>query len=240
MTKINLKSLDKKKLFFEFLSIFIAVISAFALNNWNDYRKDRIAEKKILDEINNGLSADLMDIKLNVKGHETCLRACKIWNKIIQGEPYGGDSLEDHFGNLTRDFINVQNIAGYTALKSRGLELVKNDKLRQEIISLYEYDYNTLRKFEEEYQEMQYHKSHFNTLNDIIAPNFIFNSGGRIIQIKKPLIISEKDRAIIRSIILRIYKNRIFVLQYYKQLEYKLKHLQNSIDFELNGDSDLV
>ena len=39
---------------FEFLSIFIAVISAFALNNWNDNRRDRLAENKILTEIYNG------------------------------------------------------------------------------------------------------------------------------------------------------------------------------------------
>jgi hypothetical protein len=228
-----LKGIGKRRLFFEFLSIFIAVISAFALNNWNDYRKDTLAEKKILDEINNGLSKDIYDLKLNVKGHHTCMRACKIWNKILQGEPYKGDSLEDHYGNLTRDFINVQNIAGYAALKSRGLELVKNDKLREEIISLYEYDYNTLRKFEEEYREMQFHDSYFKTLNDILAPSFEFSSSGRIMGISSPIQINENERAIVRSIILRIYKNRLFVLQYYAQLEYKLKHLQNSIEFEL-------
>ncbi len=37
-----------KKYTFEFLSIFIAVISAFGLNNWNDHRRDRVAELKIM------------------------------------------------------------------------------------------------------------------------------------------------------------------------------------------------
>ena len=50
-----------KKYTFEFLSIFIAVSSAFALNNWNDNRRDRNAERKILEEIYNGLEKDLDD-----------------------------------------------------------------------------------------------------------------------------------------------------------------------------------
>jgi len=31
---------------FEFLSIFIAIISAFALSNWNDNRNDKIPRKR--------------------------------------------------------------------------------------------------------------------------------------------------------------------------------------------------
>ena len=231
--KVNTKSLNKKRLLFEFLSIFIAVLSAFALNNWNDYRRDTHAEKKILQEINSGLAKDMLDLKLNVKGHGICMNACKIWNRIMQGEQYVGDSIEDHYGNLTRDFIIAQNSAGYTTLKSNGLELVKNDRLRKEVISLYEYEYNTMKKFEEAYEEMQYHKSYFKTINDIIAPNLIFNNSGRIVGINHPLNISQNESAIIRSIIIRIYKNRVFILHYYKQLEFKIKHLQNSIEFEL-------
>ncbi|MEZ4957419.1 MAG: hypothetical protein R2825_27930 [Saprospiraceae bacterium] len=44
-----------KKYAMEFVSIFIAVISAFALNNWNDNRRDEQAAAKILTEISNGL-----------------------------------------------------------------------------------------------------------------------------------------------------------------------------------------
>jgi heme O synthase-like polyprenyltransferase len=59
MKKIfKFKSRNLRKYAFEFLSIFIAVIAAFALNNWNDNRKDRIAESKILTEISNGLELD--------------------------------------------------------------------------------------------------------------------------------------------------------------------------------------
>ncbi|MFD1550633.1 hypothetical protein DNU06_14880 [Putridiphycobacter roseus] len=233
MDKLPLKKERRRRYVLEFLSIFIAVISAFALNNWNDYRKNVHAESKILREINNGLSKDLQDLKLNVKGHQVGLRACKVWNQILVKGTYTGDSIQEHYLNLTRDFINVQNVAGYSTLKSKGLEVVRNDKLRQEIISLYEYDYNTLRKLEEEYEEMQFQKSYFNTINSMLAPQLKFNNAGRIISIQQPFSISVGDHQIMRSILLKIYSNRLFILQYYQQLEYRLKHLQNSIQFEL-------
>ena len=54
-----MKKRNWRKYSVEFLSIFTAVISAFALNNWNDNRKDQNAEQKILIEIKNGLEKDL-------------------------------------------------------------------------------------------------------------------------------------------------------------------------------------
>lgn len=51
----------------EFLSIFIAVVAAFSLNNWNDNRKSEFSEDKILKEISNGLEKDLSDIEANLE-----------------------------------------------------------------------------------------------------------------------------------------------------------------------------
>ncbi len=40
------KNSNSTKFLLEFISVFIAVIFAFALNNWNDNRRDDNAEKK--------------------------------------------------------------------------------------------------------------------------------------------------------------------------------------------------
>ena len=56
----NYKTFSWKKYVFETLSIFIAVVSAFALNNWNLNRRDRVAEKEILIEVKNGIENDLL------------------------------------------------------------------------------------------------------------------------------------------------------------------------------------
>src|SRR5690606_37306824 len=130
----------------EFLSVFVAVISAFALNNWNDNRRNANSENKILTEISNGLHKDLADIDTNIKGHEWGITSCNYFRNIFTGKEVDHDSLMIYYQTLTRDFINLQNRAGYETLKSKGLELIKNDSLRRDIISLYEYDYTILRK----------------------------------------------------------------------------------------------
>ena len=135
---MNNKSKSWKKYGFEFLSIFVAVISAFALNNWNTNRNNALAESKILDEIYQGLEKDYKDIEGNIFGHKKGLHAIKYFNKIISGENMVQDSLKYYYFSLTRDFICVQNTSGFETLKSRGLELIQNDSLRAKIISIYE------------------------------------------------------------------------------------------------------
>jgi hypothetical protein len=237
MKKIfKFKSRNLRKYAFEFLSIFIAVIAAFALNNWNDNRKDRIAESKILTEISNGLELDLKDVAINQMGHETGLMACDYFLNIIDGKPIKKDTLTigHHYLRLTRDFTSIQNTSGYQTLKSRGFELVKNDSLRSQIIALYEYDYQSLRKIEEEYHEMQFQENYFHEINDMIAPHFIYDSLGSIVELEKPIPLTNEEKKRFKSYLWKIRLNRNFVLRYYNGVNVRIKKLQSNIEKELD------
>ena len=231
MKKIKLR--NWKKHGFEFLSIFIAVVSAFALNNWNENRRDARSENKILTEISNGLEKDLDDIKLNVGGHKTGISACNYFRKAFVDKNIETDSLMYHYFNLTRDFVSIQNIAGYETLKSKGLELIKNDSLRLKIISIYEYDYNTLRKLEEEYSEMQFQENYFKEINEELSPNFKIDNNGNIIGIDYPIKIQENKRNKLLLYLWKIQSNRLFILKYYSEIEKKIKELRVNINNEI-------
>ena len=228
-----MKTRNWRKYAYEFLSIFIAVTSAFALNNWNDNRRDREAEGKIIQEIINGLQKDLDDIHINLRGHQEGIAACRYWRRYLNGEEIGKDSLEQHYFDLTRDFISIQNTSGYETLKSRGLELIKNDSLRFDIISLYEYDYKTLLKFEEEYQEMQFHDTFYEEINETLAPHFVFSDEGRIIDIEDASKLSDTDKKYFKTYLWKIGGNRFFIQHYYNEVEAKVKKLSNDLQKEL-------
>ncbi len=219
---------------FEFLSIFIAVISAFALNNWNENRRDAHSENKILIEISNGLEKDLEDIKLNKGGHESGIIACNYFREAFAGKEVKVDSLMIHYFNLTRDFVSIQNIAGYETLKSRGLELINNDSLRLKIISLYEYDYNILRKLEEEYSEMQFQESYFKEINESLAPHFKIDENGMIIGIDLPLKLPARERKVLMLYLWKIQSNRMFILQFYDEVKKKIKDVRENIENEIS------
>lgn len=231
MRKIQIK--NWKKYTFEFLSIFVAVISAFALNNWNDNRNDRNAENKILTEIKNGLAKDIEDMRLNELGHKMGINAVNYFRNILADKPASKDSMMFHYFNLTRDFVSAQNISGYETLKSKGLELIRNDSLRTKIVSLYEYDYNTLRKLEEEYYELQFQENYFKEINSLIAQNFEFNQDKMLIGITTPLKLESDKENIVLIYLMKIQINRNFILQYYTEVKQKIEQLQLEIQSEL-------
>lgn len=218
---------------FEFLSIFVAVISAFALTNWNDNRKSQNAENRILTEIYNGLEKDLKDVISNESGHKTGIIAVGYFRDLLANKPVSKDSILFHYLNLTRDFVSIQNTSGYETLKSRGLELIENDSLRTKIISLYEYDYNILKKLEEEFYELQFQENYFKEINQLLSSNFEFDDNKTFIGISIPLKISKNDEKILLTYLLKIQVNRNFILQYYAEVKKKIINTRDEIDMEL-------
>jgi len=228
-----MKKSNWTKFLIEFISVFIAVVFAFALNNWNDNRRDNIAEKKILKEISNGLTKDLDDIKLNILGHKDGIKACKYWRRIVTNIDFSQDSILIYYSSLTRDFVSIQNKAGFETLKSKGLELIKNDSLRLEIISLYEYDYKTLQKLEETYGEMQFQNNYYKDLNRIISPYFTFDESGNMNKIQLPIDLEKEEKNIFLTYLWKIEMNRNFILYYYSEVESNTRKLIGNIDKEL-------
>lgn len=214
---------------FEFISIFIAVISAFALSNWNEARRDKNTENKILTEIYHGLEKDLEDIKVNMFGHEIGNDAVVYFKNLIANKPVSQDSFKIYYFTLTRDFISIQNTSGYETLKSKGLEIIKDDSLRTKIISLYEYDYNILRKLEEDYFEMQFYENYFQEINRSIAKNLKFDENKNMIGINTPLKISKDEEKIVLTYLYKIQTNRNFILSLYSEVKGKVEKLMTEL-----------
>ena len=215
---------------FEFLSIFVAVISAFALNNWNDNRLRREAENKILFEIYKGLEGDLEDVRINIEGHRAGVGSVNFFRNLIAGNAVAIDSFPYHYFKFTRDFISIQNISGYETLKSKGLEIIRDDLLRSKIISIYEYDYTILKKLEEEYSELQFFSTYFKEVTEIIGQDLIINENNSIGGISSPLSISQKDAKILLSYLWKIESNRKFILGFYDDVERKIESLRADIE----------
>jgi len=219
-----------KNYLFEFLSIFIGVSLAFALSNWDENRRDALAETKILIEIKNGLQLDLQDVDQNIMGHKKGVETCNYFRKLIEGSNFNPDSAAFNYFYLLRDFISIQNKSGYESLKSRGLGLVKNDSLRLEIISLYDFYYEIIEKLEENYDEKQFNKNYYLEINNMLAEYMDFDEKGQLIRINHPKNLTKKERKKLLSYLWRIENNREYTLRYYDLMKEKLNHLIKSID----------
>jgi hypothetical protein len=214
----------------EIVLVVIGILIALSINNWNENRKENNIENKILVEISNGLNQDLIDIKDNMSAHRAGLKACEYYYDIFTNKQVQADSINYYYTYLTRGYISIQNKSGYESLKSRGLELIKDDSLRNDIIKLYEQDYSFISKLEEQDPEGNFHDNYFKEINNQISPNLIFNKYGEIESIQLPLNVTETEQKKILSYLWKIKNDRTFILNIYSKVLENLQQLQSNIE----------
>ena len=105
--------------------------------------------------------------------------------------------------------------------------------LRIKIIQLYEQDYSSIRKLEEEYHETQFYDNYYKEINQRISPSLIFDNNNEIESIMLPINLTENEQKTMLSYLWKIKKNRKFVLDIYFQVKQNINSLQLNIDKKL-------
>jgi hypothetical protein len=126
----------------EIFLVVIGILIALSINNWNENRKDAILELKILKNLNEDISFNVGSIKRVYKLDSIIGSRNRRLLKILK-EPKSeyNDSLQIHFGKISRFDVFLPRKMAYEALKSEGLDIIKNDSLRSEVIELYDETY---------------------------------------------------------------------------------------------------
>ncbi|WP_407404276.1 DUF6090 family protein [Chryseobacterium sp.] len=224
-----------KKYFSEFALIFISVVLAFALTEWSSNQGDKVSQKTILREINNGLKSDLIDLQNNYNGHKISVSSINYFANWSKGSVKRNDSLALHYLALFRNYSPIINKTGYESMKSSGLKTITNDSLRFKIIELYDFNYKIIEKLEDGAPELQDFQNYFKPINDVIYPNLIFSNQGQIVDIKPSDNLTEKNRQELLSYFWRMKNNRVLKILRYKEVLNKLKLLEKSIIQELKN-----
>lgn len=81
---------------------------------------------------------------------------------------------------------------------------------------------------------MQFQRNYFKDFNEIISPFFIFDSKGNIKNIEVPVDINKNQKNLLLTYLYKIKANRIFILQFYSQIENNTKMLIKNIAKELS------
>jgi len=138
---------------FETLVVINGILIAFALNNWNENRKLREIEFKLLREMATDLEVDLYTLDVNIALHESGAMACEIILKAIQEDQPYHDSLAAYF-SMTHNYTVFSSLYGaYESLKSMGIGIIQNDDIRLEAINMYESKFPTHRANEVDFTQ---------------------------------------------------------------------------------------
>jgi len=126
----------------EFVLVFLGILVALQVDNWNQNRKERKLERVLLAEMLSDLNGDLEDIEANTSAMERYANANQVVLDFLDSNLPWHDTLGYYFAQLMGGSLFDINTSAYESLNSIGIDLVRNDKLRQQITALYSVRYN--------------------------------------------------------------------------------------------------
>jgi hypothetical protein len=134
----------------EILLVMIGILLALQVNNWNEERKERQLEFKVLTEIKNNLNFDLVDFESNISHLKNIKTSCQSILNTVNDDLVYNDSLGYYFFYLKIFPHFTPKINGYSSLQAKGIEIIQNDSLKFKITNLYEDRYKYILTWERE------------------------------------------------------------------------------------------
>jgi hypothetical protein len=148
----------------EIVLVVIGILIALSINNWNEGRKVKQFEYKILKDIETSMEHNFFQLDMCLEGNKKAILSADIILKHLdENLPYN-DSLDFHFSRALGWCSPVFNNAGYESLKMYGTNLITNDTIREELV-IYDTGWmKTLAQRQEEY--------FFNTASPVLTELF--------------------------------------------------------------------
>ena len=157
----------------EIILVVIGILIALSINNWNENKKLKVQEIKILKEIKSELTETLQDVSEDLEAYEKFLKSAEIiYNSILYKKSYQ-DSIKLHYSYLlaVEEFLAKQS--AFESLKSMGLDIISNDSVRKSISTAYLYIKHEANK-----------------------PNYVTESINELEKLLKPHIMVDRERLI--------------------------------------------
>lgn len=127
----------------EIALVVIGILIALQINNWNEWRKERIIEKELLIGIYESVKNNHDNLTAGLYNWQSTTQAIEILTDPMDNNLTYSDSLTWHFHEAHRsrgNSLNGLDYSGYKALENQRYDILRNMSLRKDIISLFEMD----------------------------------------------------------------------------------------------------
>jgi len=115
----------------EIVLVVIGILIALSINNWNENRKTKQFEYRILNDIRMGMEGNLWQLNMSLIANRKSIESADIILQALgENLPYH-DSLDLHFSRSIHWSSPTFGNAGYESLKTYGTNLITNDTIRK-------------------------------------------------------------------------------------------------------------
>ena len=126
----------------EIVLVVIGILIALQINNWNESRKDNIAERIALTNLELDIIENISRLQIHLKSQEIWIQDCiSILTHLEEGKGFQGqDILLKQINDLLVRSNSGNANTTYETLKSTGkLNLIRNENLKKDIVLYYNY-----------------------------------------------------------------------------------------------------
>ena len=144
-TLLNSGSVGKYLLYAigEILLVVIGILIALQINNWNEWKRERNVERIVLEDIRDNIIRNNQLIVSALQKFDQINQSTNIVKAVIDTKSPYSDTLNVHFSQSIKHggFLLRLNLDGYESLKNIGFGIIQNEKLKDQILSLFEVTY---------------------------------------------------------------------------------------------------
>lgn len=123
----------------EIILVVIGILIALQINNWNEGRKQKAEEVKLLQNFKNSVETDVARVNQFIKDFERRNELINILLRHMNADLPYSDSLNIFFMNSTALWMPRLDQEVFATLTSTDLNIISNDTLKKEITSYYSF-----------------------------------------------------------------------------------------------------
>jgi len=128
----------------EIALVVMGILIALQINNWNEWRKDRIEEEEILIDLRENIELNIKFIRLSLEISESGQVSNSILLDAIEKRKPWSDSLAIHIEQALMVRPPTLSFSAFESLENKGIELIRSKVLKKSIVDLYQSQYNVL------------------------------------------------------------------------------------------------
>lgn len=141
----------------EIALVVVGILIALQFNNWNEARKLRTREYKLLSELKLSVDNNISKNRYQINRNRGSLEAhVRLIGHFEAKRPYN-DTLLPLFANAHNRWVVLMEEHAYQNAKDFGLDFIRNDTIKRELVSLFEGQLDYLEKLDARNKEFYQH-----------------------------------------------------------------------------------